>query len=358
MKPGDGRLEAGDAQAEASAQTAGIPPPIPRLPSPEIHVACGVLCRADGRVLMAQRPEGKIAAGWWEFPGGKIEAGESPREALARELHEELGVELREARPLIRFAHDYSNRRVVLDTWLVTAFDGEPQSREAQAFRWLPVAELAAQQPVLPTVAPIAQALRLPAHYVFTPPMASLTALLAELTRLPVGSLLRLRRPDLDDLSYAHCAAELLPAAHRAGLRLLLDRDPESALALGADGWHADSRRLLSLQGRPSGLPLCLASVHDADELTLAQRLGFDAAVLGPVSATTSHPGVAGLGWARFADLRGERAMPIYALGGLGPAQLDQAHRHYAQGVAGISAYWSSSSGLLSAASPSATGIA
>jgi len=325
---------------------------------PVIQVVCGVLCRPDGRVLMAQRPEGKIAAGWWEFPGGKIEAGESPREALARELHEELGVELREARPLIRFAHDYSNRRVILDTWKVTAFEGEPRSLEGQAFRWFEVDELAAQDPVLPTVAPIAQALRLPAHYVFTPPQASVSELVSGLAALPAGSLLRLRLPALGESEYAHRASQLLPVTRAAGLRLVLDGDPERAHRLGADGWHADSLRLRTLTARPAGLPLCLASVHDESELERAQRLGFDAAVLGPVLPTASHPDAAGLGWAGFRSLRAERPLPVYALGGLGPAQLEEALRHHAQGVAGIGAYWSSSSGLVSAASPSATGIA
>lgn len=355
-KPGTGDRGLGTG-GEGLASCPQPPAPSPR---PLIHVACGVLCHPDGRVLMAQRPEGKVAAGWWEFPGGKIEAGESPRQALARELHEELGIELRAARPLIRFAHDYSNRRVVLDTWLVTAFDGEPVSREAQAFRWLPVAELALQHPVLPTVAPIAMALRLPSHYVFTPPQAELPQLLAGMARLPEASLLRLRRPALDDERYARLARELLPAVRRAGHSLMLDRAPELVRQLGAFGWHADSQRLRALSARPDELPLCIASVHDAAELLRARQLGFDAAVLGPVRPTASHPGAATLGWDGFAALRSEHALPVYALGGLAPDQLDTAQQHYAQGVAGIAAYWSSASGFGSSASlsPSATGIA
>lgn len=324
---------------------------------PTIPVACGVLRRSDGQVLMAQRPEGKIAAGWWEFPGGKIEAGESPRDALARELHEELGVGLREAQPLIRFAHDYSNRRVVLDTWLVTAFDGEPSAREGQSLRWLPVAELAAQQPVLPTVAPIVRALSLPDHYVFTPPQAGLPELLAGLDSLPPASLLRLRRPGLPPSRYLELAVALLPAARARGHRLLLDGDPDVARALGADGWHADSRRLAALAQRPTDLPLCIASVHGAPELAQAHRLGFDAAVLGPVLPTDTHPEAPGLGWPGFLALRGDCALPVYAIGGLQPQQLSLARTHRAQGIAGISAYWPGSRSSASGSS-SATGIA
>lgn len=325
---------------------------------PTIHVACGVLCRADGRVLMAQRPEGKIAAGWWEFPGGKIEAGESPRAALARELEEELGVVLRAAAPLIRFAHDYTNRRVILDTWRVTAFEGEPRSLEGQAFRWFAVDELALQRPVLPTVEPIAQALRLPPHYVFTRPSAGAGEIAAGLAELPTGALLRLRLPALDDAAYATLAAALLPATRAAGLRLLLDRDPALVTALGADGWHADGRRLRALGTRPHGLPLALASVHGAEELESARMLGFDAAVLAPVLPTASHPEAAVLGWEGFRERRGESPLPVYALGGLGPADLDAARAHHAQGVAGIRAYWSSSGMPGRPAAGSSTGIA
>ena len=138
---------------------------------PHIGVACGVLRRADGAVLLAQRPAGKIAAGKWEFPGGKIETGESPRVALERELHEELGIGISQARPLIRFTHAYHDRIVTLDTWLVERWRHEVRAVEGQCFDWqAPDAAIALD--LLPTVQPILAALRLPTDYVFTPPDA------------------------------------------------------------------------------------------------------------------------------------------------------------------------------------------
>lgn len=306
---------------------------------PVIHVACGVLVNAAGEVLLAQRPEGKIAAGYWEFPGGKIEADESPLQALSRELHEELGVQLREATPLIRFRHDYSNRRIVLDTWRVTGFDGTAQSCEGQALRWLAVERFAELAPLLPTVVPIERALRQPAHCVFTPPKMSLPALQEGIAALPAGCWLRLRLPTLSDRDYQQCVQQLLPLATAHCIQLLLDRDPEQVVALGAAGWHASSAALMRLQQRPA-VPLAVASVHDSAQLAQAQALGFDAAVLGPVLPTATHPDAATLGWAGFKALRGEWPLSVYAIGGVDRSAIADARAANAQGLAGISAYW------------------
>lgn len=306
---------------------------------PVIHVACGVLVNVAGEVLVAQRPKGKIADGYWEFPGGKIEPGESARQALVRELREELGVEVQLAEPLIRFSHQYSNRRVVLDTWRITAFSGTPESREGQALQWCPPAALTTLSPCLPTVAPIAALLTRPAHYVFTPPMVDADWTAARLDGLPKGCWLRLRLPGVDDAAYRIAARTLLPMVRRSGRMLFLDRAAEDVRSLGADGWHATGPALTAIRARPD-VPLAIASVHDAESIAAAVRLGFDGAVLGPVLPTATHPGARSLGWEGFGALRGEAALGVHAIGGLGPDALADARRANAQGVAGISAYW------------------
>lgn len=309
---------------------------------PLIQVACGVLQRADGTVLLAQRPVGKIAAGKWEFPGGKIEDGEDAAAALRRELREELGIELRCAEPLLCFRHDYHDRSVVLDTWRVLDWHGEPQGHEGQALRWLPPAQ-AQRFDVLPTVAPILAALRLPLHYVFTPPHAPLARLQAGLAQLPAGAWLRLRQPDLSDDDYAARAQSLLPQCRQLGLRVLLDRAPELALALGADGWHASETHWRGLGQRPVPLELYwAASAHDAAGLAQLRALGADAAVLGPVNSTATHPGAPALGWPAFTALLRDAGLPVYGIGGLTPAQLAEARACGAVGIAAIRAYWPS----------------
>lgn len=128
---------------------------------PEIHVVAGAIADSGGRVLIAQRPRGRHMAGRWEFPGGKLVEGEDPYAGLQRELAEELGVTVRAARPLIRLRHQYPDRRVLLDVWQVTAFEGEPQALESQALAWARPDELPAHD-LLEADRAIVTALRLP----------------------------------------------------------------------------------------------------------------------------------------------------------------------------------------------------
>ena len=127
----------------------------------EIHVVAGAIADADGRVLIAQRPRGRHMAGRWEFPGGKLAAGEKPLDGLKRELAEELGVSVRAARPLIRLRHEYPDRRVLLDVWQVTDYEGVPQALEAQALAWAKPDDLP-KHDLLEADRAIVTALRLP----------------------------------------------------------------------------------------------------------------------------------------------------------------------------------------------------
>ena len=118
-----------------------------------VAVAVGVLLRADGSFLLASRPVGKPWAGYWEFPGGKLEAGESVEQALARELHEELGIDVVDAEYWRSCPMDYSHAAVELHFCKVTRWFGEPHPREGQKLAWqgLPV-DVA---PVLPGTLPV-----------------------------------------------------------------------------------------------------------------------------------------------------------------------------------------------------------
>ncbi|MDE2051601.1 MAG: 8-oxo-dGTP diphosphatase MutT [Gammaproteobacteria bacterium] len=110
-----------------------------------VRVVAAALIDALGRVLIAQRPAGKHMAGRWEFPGGKVAPGESEEAALARELQEELGIVVAEARPMMRLTHRYPDRDVELSMWVVGRYRGEPQALDGQSLKWVERAQLAGE---------------------------------------------------------------------------------------------------------------------------------------------------------------------------------------------------------------------
>ncbi|NBC48818.1 MAG: Nudix family hydrolase [Gammaproteobacteria bacterium] len=312
-----------------------------------IHVAAGIVNDTKGRVLIAKRPEAAHQGGLWEFPGGKLESGESVEQGLRRELAEELGIQVFASRPLIRLSHDYRDRRVLLDIHQVLDYQGTPQGREGQPLDWLaPEAMDADRFPAADR--PVISALRLPSRYLITgagpaAPDAFLMHLEQRLARTGVP-IVQLRAPWLDTDRYADLARRCAALCRRMGALLLVNCEVELATRLPVDGLHLNEQRLLALDERPD-LGRCLigASCHDADALARAATLGLDYALLSPVCPTRSHPEAEPLGWKRFAALVEPAPLPVYALGGVGDPDLQTAWRHGAQGVAGISGFWSRS---------------
>lgn len=298
-----------------------------------VEVAAAVLERPDGSFLLAQRPAGKVYAGWWEFPGGKIEAGEAPEHALARELHEELGVDVRTAYPWITRVHAYEHATVRLHFFRVTEWSGDPHPRENQAFVWQRLDRPMAA-PMLPANAPVLTSLALPLEYAVTDAEHQGTeAMLGRIRdRLAQGlRLIQVRDKALPDReAFAHA---VLALAKPCGAKVLINGGPRMG-----DGLHCTSVQLMSLGARPAGL--VAASCHTREELEEAMRLALDFVVLGPVKPTPSHPGVPGLGWERFAALAAGASLPVYAIGGLRPGDLHEARRAGAHGLAMISGAW------------------
>ncbi len=127
---------------------------------PHLRVVAAALFDDSGRVLIAQRPEGKHMAGWWEFPGGKVASGESDGEALIRELREELGVEVRPDREVARLSHEYPDRTIDLVLWRAQLLDGAPCGLDGQALKWVDCQSLGNER-LLPADAPFIAALQL-----------------------------------------------------------------------------------------------------------------------------------------------------------------------------------------------------
>jgi 8-oxo-dGTP diphosphatase len=297
------------------------------------EVAAAVIERPDGTFLLACRPEGKPYPGYWEFPGGKIEAGEDPRRALDRELEEELGIRVREATPWVTRVYAYTHATVRLHFFRVTAWEGEPRPLEDQAIAWQRV-EAPEVSPMLPANAPVLAALALPAVMVVS--NAAETGFDAWSLRLSaqvIGErlLVQIREKGLEPQRVQFLLSRALTRGTPFGAVVVVNSDcgawPQ------ADGVHLTSKALMAVAARPEGRVVG-ASCHDAREMAHAAQLGLDYVVVGPVKATPSHPGAATLGWDGFAALVRDCPLPAYAIGGLSRADLAEARRHGAHGVA------------------------
>lgn len=304
------------------------------------EVAVGVLLRPNGDVLLADRPQGKPYAGYWEFPGGKIEPGESVAAALQRELREELGIDIAPPTPWVTMEYDYPHAYVRLHFCRVTSWQGELRGHEGQQFAFFSPAG-ALPQPLLPaTVVPL-KWLRLPSTYA----ISNVAALglnefkqRAEAALVRGVKLIQLREPTLDETTLSALIEQWAPRA-----QLLVSSRHARALWVQAQGVHLTARDLMSSTAR-SELPAACrwvgASVHTRAELEHAARIGCDFAAVGPVLPTPSHPHATTLGWEGFAELIQSATLPVYALGGMKAADLQLAQSIGAHGVALLSAAW------------------
>lgn len=308
--------------------------------NPLLHVVAGVIRDERGRVLLAQRPSDKPHAGFWEFPGGKIESGESPEAALFRELHEELGIHARVGRRLIAVPH----QDIVLEAYRVVDFAGTVCPQEGQKLAWIAVEDI--DTALLPPAdRPIVSALRLPDHYLITPsaeaedPAGFLSAIDRAL-----GSgirMMQLRLPGWSREQLVPLARQVRDQCRHAGTALLLSTDWQMAELLGLDGVHLPARIARTLGNRPLPRHRWLGvSCHDADELRHAAAIGADFATLSPVHFTPGHAASQPLGWQRAEALIAEAAIPVYALGGMQHSEMRTAHASGAQGIAAIRSLW------------------
>ncbi|AUH49932.1 DNA mismatch repair protein MutT [Chromobacterium sp. ATCC 53434] len=304
-----------------------------------IDVVAGALMRPDGSFMLGNRPEGKPYAGYWEFPGGKVEAGETPLAALKREFHEEMGIAVTAATPWLTKIHHYEHASVHLRFFRIWDWQGEPQSREGQAFAWQTPGRLTVE-PMLPANGPILKSLALPACHAIT--CAAEIGVEAQLERLAERDwgLVQVREPQMAREALADFVARAAAIVRPRGGKLVVNADPAWLAGWPVDGVHLNGARLAALDARPA-FDWVGASIHGAAELARAGELGLDYALLSPVAPTASHPGAAVLGWDGFAAcLAGEVPLPVYALGGLDAGDLDAARARGAHGVALMRGAW------------------
>lgn len=315
------------------------------MPQP-LLVAAAAIINEKGQVLIARRPAGVEQGGLWEFPGGKLAPYETGLQALKREIHEELGIEVVRARPLIRVRHHYPEKSVLLDVWKVLEFTGEPWGREGQPIRWVAMNELSGYS--FPAAnKPIMTAIQLPDEYVITGTFTSRESALQRLNLLleKGARMIQLRAPELDAEAYRQLAQEFLTACRSAGARLLLNAAPELLQQVDADGVHLNAERLAAASHRPVPADKWLsAACHDQQSLRQAEKIQADLVTLSPLLHTPSHPDAEPLGWQGFRAMIENTTLPVYALGGMSPEDKNRVFGLGGQGVAGISQFWSSHS--------------
>ena len=331
-----------------------------------VHVAVAVIVNDAGEACISLRHEHAHQGGLWEFPGGKVEAGETVEQALSREVKEELGIDILCSRPMIRIKHDYADKSVCLHVQKITGFHGTAVGLEGQDVKWVTIENLKdhdfpeANQAII-------KSLSLPDQYLITGLFESPDDFLMRLENaLDRGiKLVQLRLKSRVVDSTADMAsddngstlyriideASALCTSHHARLMLNLSMDNQRLLGItdysgfdiAFDGVHLDSRSLMSIDSVAAlkqQAKLVSASCHNVEELKTAEKLGLDFVVLSPVKKTSSHPQAEALGWEQFEQLSDLVSIPIYALGGLNATDIEEAWSRGAQGIASISGLW------------------
>lgn len=313
-----------------------------------IHVAVGVIVGADGKILIAKRPQTAHQGGLWEFPGGKVDLGESVHQALVRELQEELAISAIASEPLIQIRHHYPDKSVLLDVYKVTRFDGQPSGAEGQPICWVAPDELnnfefpAANKPII-------KAITLPDTYLITGNFIDESDFCSRLANALASGvrLIQLRIGDLNLLVHKTLLEKAVGLSEKFSACLLINCSIEtfeqivSIFPTAALGLHLNRHQAAAIAGRPVPVHYLLGvSCHNETEITEAQQLDADYLLLSPVNKTSSHPDAEPMGWGTFASLVELANVPVYALGGVSDKDLPHAKSVGAQGVAGISAWW------------------
>ena len=300
-----------------------------------VNVAVGIIQDAQSRILIARRKADAHLAGLWEFPGGKLEAGESAVEALSRELFEELNIKPISTAPLIELNFDYQEVSVRLHVYEVSRFSGEVIAQERQDFKWINEGEL--DQYRFPEAnKAILSAIKLGRQYAIIgsdnikQDLHDISAQGVDLVQIRAKHLNRQDARDLMNTVKSECAV--------LRLKYLLNSQIMGAQTSGA-GLHLTSSDMMILKRRPEGKRVVAASCHNLQELRQAERLGLDFVVLSPVNKTVSHSEANPLGWQQFSQWVAQINLPVFALGGVDKQDYDLALSCGAQGIAGISLF-------------------
>lgn len=307
-----------------------------------MDVVAGIFCQANGNFLLCQRPQNKICAGFWEFPGGKVEKNESLFHALKREISEELHIQITHATPWIVRQFVYPHAHVRLHFFKIHQWQGaiHLQKIEHSAFCWQNLFETLQVAPLLPANLNLLPLLKIP-------PLALITRAQEEGTE---HALLRLEKiiahnphvlVQVRDKTFAKrtdFAKQVALLCRHPKTFLVVNDDENLAQHIGAQGVHYSSLRLKKLTQRPNFM-LVGASVHSLEELKLAEKLNLDYVFLSPIFKTQSHPNAIALGKKNFQHIATQSAIPVFALGGVKMQDFNSLQQIGAHGIALFRSY-------------------
>lgn len=310
-----------------------------------IHVAVAVIRNQSGQVFITRRADHVHQGGLWEFPGGKVEGSESVESALRREIHEENGIEIVNAKPLIRIPYQYPDKTVLLDVWDVLEYSGDPHGREGQPCDWVSVDNLDSI-PFPAANHSIVSAVQLPSLFLVTPePENDWSSFLNSLEQSIIAGQrwIQLRAKSLSGKQYLDLAKSVseICSSHKA--KLMLNADIDTVYSLATTGLHVSTSQLMNLSDRPIGEDKWFsASCHTEDDIKHANSIGVDFIFVGSVKQTSSHRERQPIGWEVFSRLTDIATMPVYAIGGMTLDDVEKCRAVGGQGIAAISALWKS----------------
>ena len=305
-----------------------------------IEASVGIIFNESFQLLMAERPQSKTWSGWWEFPGGKIESGENPLEALKRELKEEIGISVIDAEKWIVRKYAYEDYEVILHFYKVTQWSGNIEAKEEQKISWV-LPENNIVSPILPANDLIFKAISLPDIYAITNAYEYSGNFLNKVEQqLNNGlGLIQIREKEISKNAFIELTKEIIQMAGNFDAKVMINSDINLAYKLNADGVHLNSSLLHRLSEIPKDL-IVSASCHSARDIEKAITMDVSFVVLSPVQKTQSHPNTTPIGWDSFSKITQNYSIPIYALGGMKQNDIENAFNAGAIGIASQRAIW------------------
>ena len=309
-----------------------------------VHVVVGIVQNTRQEILVSRRKSNAHLGGLLEFPGGKVERNETPTDALRRELSEELNIDVSKLTQLIQIPYSYSDRKILLDAYMVNEYSGKVSAHERQEIFWKPVALLSDNEFPAANYG-VLRALRLPKILPVTPsytqdPEYFLKNFEKVVSRASIN-IIQLRSHELESSEYIQLAKQCVELCNKYEVDLILNTKIEYFNRILATGLHLTSDKLLETKKRPlSSKYLVGASCHNLNEIEHANSLGLDYMILGPVIEKQVNENCKALGWERFSQLARKSLIPIYAIGGLGVDDLAESVLSGGQGIAAIRNVW------------------